>query len=122
MLFSITLFASELHWLHNYDEALKSAETQKKDIYLFIGADRCRFCKKFRETTLADEKVKQMLSKHFVTLYLSRDRHAIPDGFERFGVPRHYFLDANGKILDEDAGLLDSDAFLGLMDEVQLYR
>ncbi len=122
MLFSITLFASELHWLHNYDEALKSAETQKKDIYLFIGADRCRFCKKFRETTLTDEKVKQMLSKHFVTLYLSRDRHAIPDGFERFGVPRHYFLDANGKILDEDAGLLDSDAFLGLMDEVQLYR
>ena len=122
VLLSLTLFASELHWLHNYDAALKAAKMQKKDIYLFIGADHCRFCKKFKKTTLTDKKVKQMLSKYFVTLYLSRDRHTIPDSFERFGVPRHYFLDANGKVLDEDVGLLDPEAFLGLLDEVQLFR
>jgi thioredoxin-related protein len=122
LLFSLTLAASELNWLHDYNAALKSAKAEKKDIYLFIGADHCRFCKKFKETTLTDKEVKRTLSKHFVTLYLSRDRHAVPDGFERFGVPRHYFLDANGKILDEDAGLLDPEAFLGLLNEVQLYR
>jgi thioredoxin-related protein len=122
LLFSLTLAASELNWLHDYNTALRSAKAEKRDIYLFIGADHCRFCKKFKETTLTDKEVKQMLSEHFVTLYLSRDRHAVPDGFERFGVPRHYFLDANGKILDEDAGLLDPEAFLGLLNEVQLYR
>jgi thioredoxin-related protein len=119
---AVSLSAVQVHWLHDYREALVLAKKEHKDVYLFIGADKCRFCKKFKERTLVDEKVKRTLAEHFVPLYLSRDRHAIPDGFERYGVPRHYFLDADGKVLDEDAGYLDAGAFLTLLNEVQLYQ
>ncbi len=109
-------------WIHDYGKGLETAKKEHKDIYLFIGADKCRFCKKFKERTLSQPKVKARLNAHFVTVYLSRDRHDVPDGFERFGAPRHYFLDADGKILDEDAGYLNAEAFMTLIDDVLLYK
>ena len=117
-----SLAAKELPWIHDYQEGLQTAKAVHKDVYLFIGADKCRFCRKFKERTLSDTAVMAKLHKSFVLVYLSRDRHAIPDKFERFGAPRHYFLDSDGKILDADAGYLDPDAFGALIDDVLLYR
>lgn len=117
-----SLFGGELNWIHNYDFGLQLAKKEHKDIYLFIGADNCRFCKKFKAKTLSQKRVMDALHKDFILIYLSRDQHYIPDKFERFGAPRHYFLDANGKILDEDAGYRNPDMFLELIQEVRFYR
>ena len=123
ILFS-TLFGGEGyatdHWLHNYKKALQQAQKEGKKVYLFIGADKCHFCKMFKEKTLAKKGVMQRLTQEYVPVYLSRDRHKIPDKFEKFGAPRHYFLDKNGKILFATFGVLEPEGFFTTLDEADL--
>lgn len=117
-----SLLSFELDWINNYDDALTLAKKENKDIYLFIGADKCPFCKKFKEKTLSKKNVISKLKENFITLYLSRDQHKIPDKFEKFGVPRHYFLNRNGEIIFESFGLLEPAGFFTLLDEVELTK
>ena len=60
------------------------------------------------------------LKRDYIPVYLSRDQHTIPDKFERFGAPRHYFLDENGKILFGTFGVLEPAGFFTILDEAEL--
>jgi len=122
LLFTVSLFGAELNWIHNYDDGLAVAKKEHKDVYLFIGADACKYCKKFKETTLSKKYVMDKLNADFVPIYLSRDQHKIPDKFERYGAPRHYFLTSDGKIYDEDAGYMSPERFLSLLKEVKSFK
>jgi hypothetical protein len=117
-----SLFSADLPWLHDYDTAIKQAQKEKKEIYLFIGADVCRWCDRFKEMTLSKKDVITRLEKEYVLLYLSRDRHKIPNHFTTQGVPRHYFLKSDGTIIYEDRGSREADGFLSLLDEVELKK
>ncbi len=117
------LFAYETDsWIHNYDAGVKLAKKEHKNIYLFIGADKCKFCKIFKEKTLSQKKVMDKLHKDYVLIYLSRDRHKIPDKFEKFGAPRHYFLDENGKIVFATFGVVEPAGFFTILDEAELSK
>lgn len=116
-----SLFSYELDWTNDYDKALELAQKQNKSIYLFIGADRCHFCKNFKDNTLSRKCVKARLKSEFITVYLSRDQHHIPDKFEKLGVPRHYFLSPNGEIIFETAGAFGSESFLEILDDVEMH-
>lgn len=131
--FSITVFllvfvifsnlhSVELNWLHDYDKALIEAKKEHKDVYLFVGADVCRFCDKFKETTLQDSKLLKRLKEDYVVLYMSRDRHQIPKKFETAGVPRHYFLDAEGEMFYKTWGGREVDGFYSVLDEAELNK
>ncbi len=121
LLFVTTLFSYETDsWIHDYNTGLQLAQKEHKNIYLFIGADACKFCKIFKEKTLSQKSVMQRLHKEYVLIYLSRDRHKIPSKFEKFGAPRHYFLDENGKILFATFGVLEPAGFFTILDEADL--
>jgi len=121
LLLTASLFAYETDsWIHDYDKGLKLAQKEHKNIYLFIGADACKFCKIFKEKTLSQKNVMDRLHKEYVLIYLSRDRHKIPSKFEKFGAPRHYFLDQNGKILFATFGVLEPAGFFTILDEADL--
>ena len=123
LLFITSLFSYETDsWIHNYDTGVKLAQKEHKNIYLFIGADKCKFCKIFKEKTLSQKRVMDRLHKDYVLIYLSRDRHTIPDKFEKFGAPRHYFLDENGKILFATFGVLEPAGFFTILDEADLSK
>ncbi len=126
-LFIITLLissltAKDLNWLHHYDSALQLAKMQKKDVYLFIGADECRFCDKFKMETLSDEEVIETLKKDFILLYMSRDQHQIPKRFKTRGVPQHYFLTEKGEIILTTNGSREVHGFYQLLEEVDLLK
>ena len=108
------------NWLHDYDKALEVAQKENKKIYMFIAADKCKYCKMFKEQTLSNEAVMDKLNSEYVLLYLSRDQHFIPEGYERFGAPRHYFLTKEGKTIYHSFGFLEPDGFFLLLDEVEL--
>jgi len=108
------------NWSHDYNKSLQLAQKEHKNIYLFIGADKCKFCKIFKEKTLSQKRVMNRLHKEYVLIYLSRDRHTIPTKFEKFGAPRHYFLDENGKILFATFGVLEPAGFFTVLDEADL--
>ena len=122
LFFVSSLYAIELDWEHNYNNALKQAKQQNKDVYLFVGADVCRFCDKFKNETLSDKDVIKTLKKDYILLYMSRDKHKIPDKFEKFGVPRHYFLTENGKVIFTTSGSREIDGFYTLLEEVDLIK
>lgn len=117
-----SLFAFEPDWITDYEIGLAEAEKEHKDVYLFIAADACPFCKKFKNETLSKVKIMMAIEKDFVPIYLSRDHHYIPDQFERYGAPRHYFLKENGEVYNEDAGFKSPTQFLELLKESALYR
>ena len=117
-----TLFSKQLDWSHDYVQTLKEAKKEHKDIYLFIGADVCKFCDKFKATTLSDKATLKRLKESYKVIYLSRDRHLIPSHFEKKGVPRHYFLTPNGKIFYQDWGGREVDGFNLMLDEAELSR
>lgn len=122
MLLTSIVHGAELNWLHDYDKALSQAKQEKKDVYLFIGADKCRFCDTFKTTTLSDTDIIKRLQKDYVLVYLSRDQHKIPDWFETKGVPRHYFLDSDGKIFHETWGGREIKGFYDVLDEAELKK
>ena len=119
-LLSIQLFGTELHWLHDYDKALHIAKEQNKGVYIFIGADRCRFCNILKDKTFSKKSVMQRLEKDFIPVYLSRDQHKVPSQFSTKSVPRHYFVTNDGKIFYEDRGSREESGFHLLLDEVEL--
>ncbi len=121
-IFIASLYSYELNWLHNYDETLLLAKKENKNIYLFIGADHCRFCERFKNLTLSKKEVMDTLKKDYIPLYLNRDQHKIPKHFITQGVPRHYFLTPSGKIIHADAGSREPAGFYDILDEVELKK
>ena len=122
LLLSSLLFSAELNWLHDYDKALVEAKKENKDVYIFIGADVCRFCDLFKKVTLSKKEVIETLKEDYVLVYLSRDRHKIPKNFAIRGVPRHYFLTSDGEIIHEDMGSREPAGFYSILDEVDLKK
>jgi len=121
-LLSASLNAIELNWEHNFQRALTTAQKEKKMVYLFIGADKCRYCDKFKKETLSNKKLIETMKKEYVLLYMSRDQHAIPDGFERYGVPMHYFLTPKGKIIAKVQGSRELSGWYDVLDEIDLIK
>ena len=117
-----SLFSARLNWLHDYNSALILAKMQNKDVYLFIGANDCRYCDKFVKDTLSHEEVIKKLRKDYILLYMSRDEHKIPKKFKIRGVPRQYFLTADGEIIYATNGSREIDGFYQLLDEVELSK
>ena len=120
LVFLLSCSSYELDWLHDYDEALVLAKKEDKNIYLFIGADDCRHCERFKELTLSKKEVMDTIKRDYIPLFLNRDRHTIPKRFVIQGVPRHYFLTPDGKIIHADAGSREPAGFYDILDEVDL--
>ena len=119
-LLSSTLNAIELNWEHNYDSALATAKKEHKMVYLFIGADRCIHCDRFKEQTLSNQALIEQMKKKYILLYMSRDQHNIPDGYEKYGVPMHYFLTAEGKTVAVVQGSRELEGWYDVLDEIDL--
>jgi len=113
-----TLDAVELNWEHNYDNALATAKKEKKMVYLFIGADQCKHCDRLKEQTLSNTDLIEDMKKEYVLLCMSRDQHNIPERFERYGVPIHYFLTPKGDIIAEVQGSREFEGWYDILDEV----
>jgi thioredoxin-related protein len=121
-LLASSLAAVELNWEHNYDKALATAKKEHKDVYLFIGADNCKHCERFKKLTLSNKALMDTMKEKYVLLFMSRDQHKIPDRFEKFGVPFHYFLTSEGKIIAEVQGSRELAGWYDVLDEVDLIR
>jgi len=121
-IFITSLFGLNLNWEHNYYKALYDAKEQGKDVYLFIGADDCRFCDRYYKLSLSKKFVIDRLKKKYILLYMSRDRQKIPNKFEKYGVPRHYFLTSDGKIIHSDRGSREPDGLFMMMDEAEMKK
>ena len=117
-----TLGAIELDWEHDYNKALATAKKEHKMVYLFIGADFCKHCERFKKQTLSNKKLIETMKKEYVLLYMSRDKHDIPDKYEQYGVPFHYFLTSEGKAITQAQGSRELAGWYDVLDEVDMKK
>ena len=122
LLLSSILNAIELDWENDYNNALKTAKKEQKMVYLFIGANNCKHCERFKKQTLSNKALIAQMKEEYVLLYMSRDTHKIPNGFEKFGVPFHYFLTPEGKIIAEVQGSREPAGWKDVLDEIDLIK
>lgn len=119
MLFISTIFASGLNWSNDYKAAVKSAKEQKKDIYVFITSDYCKWCREFENVTLKDKWIMKTLNENYVLVHLSKERDVIPKGFATSPIPRHFFVSSSGEILFEDLGYRTVSYFYNVLNELK---
>jgi thiol:disulfide interchange protein len=122
LLITVSLNAIELDWGNDYEKALAQAKKEKKMVYLFIGADNCRHCERFKKQTLSNKSLIDDMKEEYVLLFMSRDKHKIPEGFEKFGVPFHYFLTPEGKVIAQVQGSREPAGWSDVLDEVDLIK
>lgn len=119
LLMTLALFGSGIDWPHDYKQALAKAKQENKILYVLLTSDNCRWCRKFENTTLQEDVIKERLAKDFVVVHISRDRDFVPKYFETTPVPRHYFVDGNEQILFESLGHRGVECFDAFMDSAQ---
>jgi len=110
---------SALDWPDNYKEALAQAKKEKKDIYLFIGSEDCKFCEKLKKEVFSQKEVVDKLKKDYVLIYLSTVIDDIPSQFEINPIPRHYFLTDTGSVIYTTIGGRSKEGFYELLDDVK---
>ena len=119
LMISFNLFAVDIEILSDYEKGLKKAKVENKLLYVLVSSQECKWCKKFEDTTLNNDSIKDRLSKEFVVVELILEHNKIDERFKTTPIPRHYFIDSNNKIIYEALGYRDSVLFDSFMDNAQ---
>lgn len=114
-----TLQAESNDWTSNYKEALAKAKETKKDVYMLITSDACKWCTKFEEKVLQSDFVMKTLKEKYILLHVSRDSDYIPDDFNTKRVPRHYFLTDKGENIYTFLGYWNVQDFMSFLPEIE---
>jgi thioredoxin-related protein len=66
ILLSINIYANET----NFDNIIKTAKEQNKQIMVFFHMEHCPWCHKFINESLSDKKIQNMINKDFIFVSL----------------------------------------------------
>lgn len=117
MLVSV-LLSADLDWPSDYEAALKQAKVEKKQVYMLITAEGCKWCRKFEATTLQDKAILELLNKKYVLLHVDKDLDFFPKKFDSKRVPRHYFITDKGEEIYSFLGYWNSEDFTSFLDDI----
>jgi len=120
MLLSGLLFAVD--WVEGLDTAMRQAAKEHKNVMVMVVSQECRWCKKMKQRTLNDGRVQKRL-KHFVTVQVMRDDKVEMSQLPKIdGVPTIFFLDPNGKVIQELLGYMNVENFLSYIPDIEKSR
>jgi len=115
----VGLNASEVAWHKSYKKAVKTAKAQNKLIFVFISSTDCKWCEKFKKTTLRETEIANRINKEYASVYVTRDVDTYPAKLKAPVVPMHYFLDSDENIIDYSRGYWDKVDYNFILDDVQ---
>ena len=114
------LAAGGLSWLHSYDQAVKLAKQEGKNIMVFVEAEHCPFCEEMRREVLSDPDVVKALEHSFVPVRLEINDRAIRQHFPHTSVtPTTYFVTPRGEILMDIVGRINAEFFYWRLDAAE---
>jgi len=109
-----------LSWYSHIDNALKSAQKSHKNLIVMVGEESCRWCKKMKERTLTDEKVKEKMSEYILVSVKRSDKAEVAHIPEFDGsIPSFFFMKDNEEVYDSVIGYFKADDFLRYMNEME---
>lgn len=112
-------FAAEVHYLRNYEMAIKTAKEQNKIVMLVVVGDYCPWCKKFERKTLNDSAVMTKTKESFVGIVIDKykDKGKYPQEFSAPLIPAVFFINPkDGKSIQETVAYMKPDEFIDNMD------
>jgi thioredoxin-related protein len=96
LILSVSLFAKNLNYIHDFNDAISLAETTSKKVLMIYKSPSCGECSRMENVVFKDKKLKDYLSKNYVLLELDITKDDLPPGFTFIGVPTYFVLDASG--------------------------
>ncbi|MGE4294223.1 MAG: thioredoxin family protein [Campylobacterales bacterium] len=94
------------------EELLAKAKAENKVALVFVETDFCPWCKRMKESTFTNVKVKAKLENELVVGYYNKDRDALPSHLGARQVPTIHLVDGDGKILFTVVGYVPPGPFL----------
>ena len=85
-------FAEALGYETNYEEAMKRAKKEHKDVMLVLVANFCPWCRKFEERVLLKKEVNALIQKKYIPLILNKEADAFPKALDMSFTPIVHFI------------------------------
>ncbi|UFH59730.1 thioredoxin family protein [Sulfurovum mangrovi] len=120
LLFSSSLFGVELNWEKDTATAFAKAKAEKKNVVLMVEASHCRWCKKMKQQTLADQEVKKRLQNYILVKVLRSDSEAmkiLPESY--YPAPTTFFMTPEGEIMEKAIGFFEASDFITYINDVE---
>lgn len=103
-------------WTDSLARARKTAAKEHKIVFVDFYADWCGPCIAMLRTTYKDKRVVAH-SKKFIPVLINVDKQPeLAQKYKIETIPALIFMDSKGKVLHQDGGYHDADAFLKLLD------
>ena len=122
----IDKFASDVNYLRDYQEAVKTAKEQNKMVMLVLVGDYCPWCKKFEKKTLKSEEVKELVDKNFIAVVIDKykDKDKYPKEYYAPLIPAVYFINPSTQkpILDTVAYMKKKEYIENMEDALGLFE
>lgn len=106
----------------NYQDALKKSSELGIPVLVMFETDWCGWCKKMKQETLPNTKVKAAL-KNYIIVHVNTDNNRfVARKFGVRGLPSYVITNYREANLKKGSGYKDADAFVKWLDNPNLYR
>jgi protein disulfide-isomerase len=124
IIFSFTLFGAtykDIEWSSDYVDAVTSSEIKHRPVMVLVTSPQCKWCNKFKNTTLSDDEVVARLNAKFITVELTKGESNYPQNILKVrAVPTIYFIDSDGDpIMKPVVGYWDIENFQSYLDDAE---
>lgn len=111
--------SDDLNTSPNLKQALNDAKIENKKVLLIFDQDNCYYCDLFKEDTLSNSDVQEILNKKYIVVTVDINKEGtLANKFKIFGTPSTIFLNKNGKELHRIEGYVPADEFLNSLKEI----
>ena len=121
---------SQLNW-HAFDEGMKKAKAENKQVLVDVYTDWCSWCKVMDEKTYTDPRIVKVLNDKFVLVKLNPEKDGpvlfngksygadqFAQGIGVTGYPATAFIESNEKLITMVPGYLKADEFLPILEYI----
>ncbi len=108
IVFALSFANADLAWHNDLNKAAIEAKQSKKNLFVLVESNHCRWCKLLKETTLSDPKIQAKLNKFILVKTMREDsaKYALPP---IIGVPTMFIMTPDRKIIEQGVGYLESE-------------
>ncbi len=102
-------------WLLSYDEALKKAKAENRDMIMYVGASSwCIYCQKMDKEVFSDKVIAGLIQDKYVPVVIDIDKRSNLKILQKYNIPGHpafFIVNGEEKVLRTRIGYTKRDSF-----------
>lgn len=101
---------------NSYKEAFEIAKKRNCPVFLFFETNHCSWCKKMKDETFSNAKVRDKLSNFVVYICNADEDRNLSRKYNISGVPAYFILSKTEQVIKRDAGFKNVEQFSRWID------